>query len=63
MSEINIIDNNNSIQQHPLIASRGIVVLPGCNITFDVVRKMSMNAVDMAFCDESMKHEIWKALK
>ena len=22
-----------------------------------------MNAVDVAFCDESMKHEIWKALK
>ncbi len=48
MSEINLIENNNSLQQHPLIASRGIVVLPGCNITFDVVRKMSMNAVEMA---------------
>ena len=38
MAEINIFDNNHTLQQLPLIASRGIVVLPGANVSFEVVR-------------------------
>ncbi len=48
MAEINIFENNHTLQQHPLIASRGIVVLPGANLSFDVVRDFSVAAVEAA---------------
>ncbi len=48
MAEINILENNHTLQQHPLIPSRGIVVLPGTNLTFDVVRDFSVYAVETA---------------
>ncbi len=48
MAEINLFDNNHTLQQHPLIASRGIVVMPGTNLSFEVVREFSVAAVDAA---------------
>ena len=32
-------------------------------ISEDELYQYQMNAVDVAFCDDAMKHEIWKALK
>lgn len=48
MAEINIIENEHTLQQHPLIASRGIVVMPGNTLSFDVVRDFSVCAVEVA---------------
>ncbi len=48
MAEINILENENTLQQHPLIASRGIVVMPGTTMSFDVVREFSIAAVNAA---------------
>ncbi len=48
MAEINILENNNTLQQHPLIPSRGIVVFPGTTVTLDVVRDFSVCAVEAA---------------
>ena len=41
-------ENNHTLQQHPLIASRGVVVLPGSTVSFDVVRDFSIFAVEAA---------------
>ncbi len=48
MAEISILENNHTLQQHPLIPSRGIVVLPGTTITLDVIRDFSVCAVEAA---------------
>ena len=48
MAEINILENDNTLQQHPMIPSRGIVVFPGAAVTLDVVRDFSVNAVHAA---------------
>ncbi len=48
MAEISILENNHTLQQHPLIPSRGIVVLPGATITLDVIRDFSVCAVEAA---------------
>ena len=34
-----------------------------CGISEEELYQCQMNAVDVAFCDDAMKHEIWKALK
>jgi adenosine deaminase len=34
-----------------------------CGISEEELYRCQMNAVDVAFCDDAMKHEIWKALK
>ncbi len=52
MAEMKIFENNHTLQQHPLIASRGVVVFPGTAASFDVVRDFSVRAVEAA-----MKHE------
>ena len=48
MAEINVFENNHTLQQHPLIASRGIVVMPGANLSFEVVRDFSIAAINTA---------------
>ncbi len=48
MAEVNILENEHTLQQHPLIASRGIVVMPGTTLSFDVVRDFSISAVEAA---------------
>lgn len=48
MAETNIFENEHTLQQHPLIASRGIVVMPGTTLSFDVVREFSVCAVQAA---------------
>ncbi len=48
MAEINILENDNTLQQHPMIPSRGIVVFPGSIVTLDVVREFSVYAVHAA---------------
>ena len=48
MAEINVFENNHTLQQHPLIASRGIVVMPGANLSFEVVRDFSIAAINAA---------------
>ena len=34
-----------------------------CGISEEELYQCQMNAVDVAFCDDAMKHEIWKALR
>ena len=34
-----------------------------CGISEEELYQCQMNAVDVAFCDDAMKHEIWKTLK
>ncbi len=49
MSENKIFENaGNTLQQHPLIASRGIIAFPDNTISFDVVRDFSIRAVEIA---------------
>ncbi len=48
MAEINLFENEHTLQQHPLIASRGIVVMPDTNLSFDVVREFSVTAIEAA---------------
>ena len=48
MAELNFFENEHTFQQHPLIASRGIVVMPGTSLSFEVVRDFSVFAVEAA---------------
>ena len=48
MAEINLLENNHTLQQHPMIPSRGIVVFPGTTVTLDIVRDFSVCAVETA---------------
>ncbi|MBQ7095314.1 MAG: endopeptidase La [Clostridia bacterium] len=48
MSENKVLETNNTLQQHPLIASRGVVAFPHNNLSFDVVRSFSIRAVEIA---------------
>lgn len=48
MSENKVLETNNTLQQHPLIASRGVVAFPNNNLSFDVVRNFSIRAVEIA---------------
>lgn len=48
MSENKILESNNTLQQHPLIASRGVVAFPNNKLSFDVVRDFSIRAVELA---------------
>ena len=36
---------------------------PKCGISEEELYQCQMNAVDVAFCDDAMKHEIWKVLR
>ena len=48
MAEIKNLESEHTLQQHPLIASRGIVVMPGTTLSFEVVRDFSVYAVNVA---------------
>lgn len=48
MAEIKTLETNHTLQQHPLIASRGIVIMPNTSLSFDVVRDFSVQAVEVA---------------
>ena len=49
MSEkINIFESGSGVSRYPLLATRGLVVMPGTTVSFDVGRKTSIRAVDEA---------------
>jgi len=49
MSEkIDIYENGNGVLSYPLLATRGLVVMPGTSVSFDVGRKISIRAVENA---------------
>lgn len=48
MSELNIYETLETPASYPLLATRGLVVLPGTKVSFDVGRKSSVKSVDEA---------------
>ena len=48
MAQINIYESNGIPTPYPLLATRGLVVMPGTTASFDVGRKSSIQAVDEA---------------
>lgn len=48
MAQINIYESNGIPTPYPLLATRGLVVMPGTTASFDVGRKSSIKAVDEA---------------
>ena len=48
MSEINVYSSIETPLSYPLLATRGLVVLPGTKVSFDVGRASSIKAVDEA---------------